>query len=318
MAGALSGNFETSLKGAEQAVSGTFDIVTGIMYPVFPEIAKKMQEFKKDFGQKWASLKEDVKTYGDPTKLEAMDFAMYIRDKVSEKWGELKVNTATKWGEIKTSISEKWELIKSIKWDDVKDTVSTSWDSLKTSTATKWDGIKTTISEKWESIKTGIGWDDLKIRMDEMWDGVKNIFKEGSNGAIGALETFLNSTIKGFNKLIYGWNITKSALGISGWTMPIEDIHIPRLANGGLVSSPTLAMIGDNKNAYSDPEVVSPLSKLQEMIDGSVSNAMSSNRSNGNADATVIIQLNETELGRAVIKSINSVQRQAGMTLIEV
>ena len=37
-------------------------------------------------------------------------------------------------------------------------------------------------------------------------------------------------------------------------------------------------MVGDNKNAYSDPEVVSPLSKLQGMIDS------------GNGENTEILQ----------------------------
>ncbi|MFT9493421.1 hypothetical protein [Anaerosolibacter sp.] len=41
---------------------------------------------------------------------------------------------------------------------------------------------------------------------------------------------------------------------------------IPKLASGGIVSSPTLAMVGDNRNASVDPEVVSPLSNLKDMI----------------------------------------------------
>lgn len=52
-----------------------------------------------------------------------------------------------------------------------------------------------------------------------------------------------------------------------GFSLPDEVPRIPRLANGGLVKAPTIAMVGDNKNAYSDPEVISPLSKLQGMID---------------------------------------------------
>lgn len=41
---------------------------------------------------------------------------------------------------------------------------------------------------------------------------------------------------------------------------------IPKFASGGLIKAPTLALVGDNKNARNDPEVVSPLSKLKEMI----------------------------------------------------
>jgi len=43
---------------------------------------------------------------------------------------------------------------------------------------------------------------------------------------------------------------------------------IPAFAQGGIVSAPTLAMVGDNRNARHDPEVISPLSKLKGMIGG--------------------------------------------------
>lgn len=51
---------------------------------------------------------------------------------------------------------------------------------------------------------------------------------------------------------------------------------LPALAEGGLASAPTLALVGDNPNARIDPEVISPLSKLKEMFnfgqsDGSLS-----------------------------------------------
>jgi hypothetical protein len=41
---------------------------------------------------------------------------------------------------------------------------------------------------------------------------------------------------------------------------------LPALAEGGLASAPTMAMVGDNPNARIDPEVISPLSKLKGML----------------------------------------------------
>lgn len=43
---------------------------------------------------------------------------------------------------------------------------------------------------------------------------------------------------------------------------------VPKLAEGGLAYGPTLAMVGDNKGANVDPEVVAPLSKLKDMLGG--------------------------------------------------
>lgn len=42
--------------------------------------------------------------------------------------------------------------------------------------------------------------------------------------------------------------------------------NVPKLAKGGLAYGPTYAMVGDNPNAGTDPEVIAPLSKLQAML----------------------------------------------------
>jgi glutaredoxin 2 len=41
---------------------------------------------------------------------------------------------------------------------------------------------------------------------------------------------------------------------------------VPKLAEGGLAYAPTMAIVGDNPNAKSDPEVIAPLSKLVGML----------------------------------------------------
>jgi hypothetical protein len=45
-------------------------------------------------------------------------------------------------------------------------------------------------------------------------------------------------------------------------------IQIPALAAGGLAYGPTTALVGDNRNARIDPEVIAPLSKLKDMMGG--------------------------------------------------
>tara|TARA_R110002012_G_scaffold169544_3_gene333525 strand:- start:1485 stop:3431 length:1947 start_codon:yes stop_codon:yes gene_type:complete len=46
----------------------------------------------------------------------------------------------------------------------------------------------------------------------------------------------------------------------------INSVQIPALANGGLAYGPTTALVGDNRNARIDPEVIAPLSKLKDMM----------------------------------------------------
>jgi len=64
------------------------------------------------------------------------------------------------------------------------------------------------------------------------------------------------------------------ALGgvIKGFASQIQSEGIPALANGGIVSAPTLAMVGDNRGAgRGNPEVIAPLNKLEGMLKGSQS-----------------------------------------------
>jgi hypothetical protein len=47
---------------------------------------------------------------------------------------------------------------------------------------------------------------------------------------------------------------------------------VPKLATGGLAYGPTLAVVGDNPGASSNPEVIAPLNKLQSMMQPQTSN----------------------------------------------
>jgi TP901 family phage tail tape measure protein len=50
----------------------------------------------------------------------------------------------------------------------------------------------------------------------------------------------------------------------------VNKIRAPKLAKGGLAYGPTMAMVGDNPGANVDPEVISPLSKLKDMLGNNV------------------------------------------------
>jgi len=81
------------------------------------------------------------------------------------------------------------------------------------------------------------------------------------NGVIGMWNR-LDLSIPGFHI-----NTHLPGVGTIGWD-GISDI-IPDaayLAHGGLVSKATLAMVGDNPHAWTDPEVIAPLSKLKGML----------------------------------------------------
>jgi len=44
--------------------------------------------------------------------------------------------------------------------------------------------------------------------------------------------------------------------------------NIPKFASGGIVSGPTMAMVGEYPGARTNPEVIAPLDKLRGMLGG--------------------------------------------------
>jgi tape measure domain-containing protein len=107
-------------------------------------------------------------------------------------------------------------------------------------------------------------------------------FREMAQAALGAAAKIVRSFImqgvaaaaaKALASVPFPLNLALAAgAGAAAGTLfnrLISSIGIPALAEGGAAYGPTLAMIGDNPGASIDPEVVAPLSKLQNMIGGS-------------------------------------------------
>jgi hypothetical protein len=104
----------------------------------------------------------------------------------------------------------------------------------------------------------------LKDLAGKIFDGMGGAFKGVINAVISGLEGGLNFAIKGLNIILDG--IDKAA---GPWVNfgEIPNVKLPRLAEGGIVNSPTVALIGE-----SGPEAVIPLDKLGKMGQGNTIN----------------------------------------------
>lgn len=89
---------------------------------------------------------------------------------------------------------------------------------------------------------------------------------------------------------------------------------IPALAKGGITNGPTLALIGDNPGGR---EVVSPLDDLLGMIEVTVNKAIRNNTTTTDRPLEVDLIIDGNKLGRVVINSINSLQKQEGRILLD-
>lgn len=87
----------------------------------------------------------------------------------------------------------------------------------------------------------------------------------------------------------------------------------PHLAEGGLAYAPTMAVVGDNRNASINPEVIAPLDKLTSAFENAVNKITTKTAQT----ITVVVQLADgTELTRALVNNINDLSRQQGYSVI--
>jgi len=144
------------------------------------------------------------------------------------------------------------------------------------------DGIKTVFTQLWDvarfvfgAIKTGF--EGLKDLGASIFDGIGGAFKGVINAVISGLEGGLNFAIKGLNIILDG--IDKAA---GPWINfgEIPTVKLPRLAEGGIVTGPTLAMIGE-----AGPEAVIPLNRAGGM--GMGGNTITVNVNGGDPNSIV-------------------------------
>jgi len=124
------------------------------------------------------------------------------------------------------------------------------------------DGLKAGFMAWWGvvqfvfgAVKTGFA--ELADLGKAIFDGIGGAFKGVINAVISAMEKGLNFAIKGLNTILDG--IDKAA---GPWVNfgSIPEVKLPRLAEGGITTGPTIAMIGEK-----GPEAIIPLDRLGGM-----------------------------------------------------
>ena len=165
-------------------------------------------------------------------------------------------------------------------WDDFKSYVGSFFDNMKNKAGSAVSGIKEAFSGIPEWFRT---------TFTRAWTNVKNVFSKGGkvftgikDGILSGLKSVINALIKGINKVVaipfnglnYALKKIKNVeiLGHKPFSKLIGTISVPQipmLAKGGVITSPTIAMMGEYAGAKTNPEIVTPQSILRETISSS-------------------------------------------------
>jgi hypothetical protein len=162
-------------------------------------------------------------------------------------------------------------------WDKIVETVQATWETV-------WNTIKSlfdTVMEKLSAVfNSKLGWllpggalikalFFLRDNWKTIWNGMKEVVKAIANPIIGIINTVIgavNALFDAMRKVELGWPEKKLGIGKLAVTIPGVSFapfaglptipKIPALAAGGIVRSPTLAMLGE-----AGPEAVVPLGR---------------------------------------------------------
>ena len=165
-------------------------------------------------------------------------------------------------------------------WDDFKSYVGSFFDNMKNKAGSAVSGIK-------EAFKGIPEW--FRTTFTKAWTNVKNVFSKGGkvftgikDGILSGLKSVINALIRGINKVVAipfnGLNAALNKLknvkilGRKPFSKLIGNISVPQipmLAKGGVITSPTIAMMGEYAGAKTNPEIVTPQSILRETISSS-------------------------------------------------
>lgn len=155
---------------------------------------------------------------------------------------------------------------------------------------------------------------------EKVWNGLKDIFSGVFDSLAAIAKTPLNIIIDLVNKLIGGLNTI--GIDLPGWlgggSFKFNVPTIPKLARGGIVTSPTLAMIGEQ-----GPEMVVPLENtsfvdaLASAVGTAVMGAMQfSGGTSNNQQQDVVVQIDGNTLARVLNPYLTKETQRTGNALV--
>jgi|GEM_PF-2802773 len=214
-------------------------------------------------------------------------------------------------------------------WDTVKEVATKTWESIKNT----WNGVATwfnttvvnPIKNFFDGLWKGIG-DAARNTvegMKKLFEGLATVIKAPFQSVANLINGILKIITSAVNFLIGALNNLKFTIpdwvpGVGGkkfeFNIPkLPDFQIPKLADGAVIppNAPFAAILGDNRR---EPEIVSPLSKMEEAVE----NVLTRIGGIGGGSRTAIFEVNGREFARATYDDFDSEGHRRGIRMATV
>ena len=340
-------NWDTVVEFAKTAWQGLCDFISGICQAIgefFSGLWTKLQEifepigqwFGEKFQQAWDAIVNIFSGIGEwfsGVFQGAWDAIVNIFTPIGswfgERWADV-TNALANIGAWFTDMFQKaWTGLTNIfsklgswfgeRWADVTNALSNVSNWFGEMFTNAYNAVKDAFSSigdffsgVWETVKS------IFVNAGQMvGEAVGGAFKSAVNAVLGTIENVVNGFIGMINGVL---DVVRNLPGL-GWVGSVSTVSLPRLARGGIVDSPTIAMIGEaGKEAVVPLENTGFIQTLGRVVSSAVVNAMAGVGPQGgfSGDGDIVIQIAGHEFGRVAIQEINKEHERAGQTLLKI
>ncbi len=276
--------------------SGIGEWFSGVFQGAWDAIVNIFTPIGSWFGQRWADVISALANIG-----------AWFTDMFQKAWTGL------------TNIFSKLGSWFGERWNDVTSALSKVASWFGDIFGKAFDAVKNAFSSIGDFFK-GV-WDTVKsifVNAGQMvGEAVGGAFKSAVNAVLGTIENVVNGFIGMINGVL---GVVRNLPGL-GWVGSVSTVSLPRLARGGIVDSPTIAMIGEaGKEAVVPLENTGFIQTLGRVVSSAVVNAMAGVSPQGgfSGDGDIVIQIAGHEFGRVAIQEINKEHERAGQTLLKI
>ena len=318
-------NWDTVVEFAKTAWQGLCDFISGICQAIgefFSGLWTKLQEIFEPIGQ-W---------FGEKFQ-QAWDAIVNIFTPIGswfgERWADVTSALANIGAWFTDMFQKAWTGLTNIfsklgswfgeRWNDVTSALSSVSNWFGEMFTNAYNAVKDAFSSIGDFF-SGV-WDTVKsifVNAGQMvGEAVGGAFKSAVNAVLGTIENVVNGFIGMINGVL---GVVRNLPGL-GWVGSVSTVSLPRLARGGIVDSPTIAMIGEaGKEAVVPLENTGFIQTLGRVVSSAVVNAMVGVGPQGgfSGDGDIVIQIAGHEFGRVAIQEINKEHERAGQTLLKI
>ena len=340
-------NWDTVVEFAKTAWQGLCDFINGICQAIgefFSGLWTKLQEifepigqwFGEKFQQGWDAIVNIFSGIGEwfsGVFQGAWDAIVNIFTPIGswfgERWADVTSALANIGAWFTDMFQKAWTGLTNIfiklgswfgeRWNDVTSALSNVSNWFGEMFTNAYNAVKDAFSSigdffsgVWETVK------GIFVNAGQMvGEAVGGAFKSAVNAVLGTIENVVNGFIGMINGVL---GVVRNLPGL-GWVGSVSTVSLPRLARGGIVDSPTIAMIGEaGKEAVVPLENTGFIQTLGRVVSSAVVNAMAGVGPQGgfSGDGDIVIQIAGHEFGRVAIQEINKEHERAGQTLLKI